>query len=197
MKLRWAVSLLLLLVGAGCTTTRGVRLDTGDESFVVTPREEEGAELEEAELEEDEFEEALVELARDVRPFRNPMREARERFGVPSRGGVYRYEHHGRWLIPQGPEDADSPHLLESYADEALTRAYGQWCQRKDRPGDCLRLLDEGPLLASDGKYTLAMAIAMDSVWEETAEALADMADPDALLATVTASVTMYLLLWA
>jgi hypothetical protein len=125
------------------------------------------------------------------------MLEARALFGVPSRSGVYRYESRGRRLRPEGPEDADGPRLLESYADEALTGEYGQWCQRKSQPGDCLRLLDEGPLLASDGKYTLAMAIAMDSVWEETAEALEGMADPDALRATLTASVTMSLLLWS
>jgi hypothetical protein len=125
------------------------------------------------------------------------MREARGLFGVPTRSGVYRYEHPSRRLIPQGLENAEGPHLLESYADEELTRACGQWCQRKRQPGDCLRLLDEGPLLASDGKYAPAMAIAMDSVWEETAEALEDMADPQALRATLTASVTMYLLLWS
>ncbi|HZH14979.1 MAG TPA: AHH domain-containing protein [Archangium sp.] len=197
MTSRWAVPLLLVLVGSGCSATRVVRLDTGDDVFIVAPRVEEGAELEAAELDADEFQEALVRLARDVRPFRTPMLEARALFGVPSRSGVYRYESRGRRLRPEGPEDADGPRLLESYADEALTRAYGQWCQRKSQPGDCLRLLDEGPLLASDGKYTLAMAIAMDSVWEETAEALEDMADPDALRATLTASVTMYLLLWS
>ncbi|WP_163994551.1 AHH domain-containing protein [Pyxidicoccus caerfyrddinensis] len=197
MPLRWAVSLLLVLVGSGCSATRVVRLNTGDDVFVVTPREAEGAELEAVELDADEFEEAVVQLARDVRPFRNPMLEARALFGVPSRSGVYRYESRSRRLLPEGPEDTDGSRLLESYADEALTRAYGQWCQRKSQPGDCLRLLDEGPLLASDGKYTLAMAIAMDSVWEETAEALEDMADPNALRATLTASVTMYLLLWS
>ena len=37
----------------------------------------------------------------------------------------------------------------------------------------------------------------MDSVWDETAEALKDMADPQALMAAVTASISMYLLLWA
>ncbi|WP_164019261.1 AHH domain-containing protein [Pyxidicoccus trucidator] len=198
MTVRWVIPVLwLLLVGSGCSTTRVVRLDTGQDSFVVTPREEDGAELEEAELADEEFEEAVVELARDVRPFQNPMREARALFGVPSRSGVYQYEHRTRRLIPRGDEDEDGPHLLESYADEELTRTYGQWCSRKQQPGDCLRLLDEGPLLASDGKYTLAIAIAMDSVWEETAEALEDMADPQAIMATVTASVTMYLLLWA
>ncbi|NMO19374.1 AHH domain-containing protein [Pyxidicoccus fallax] len=189
--------LLLLMVGSGCSTARVVRLDTGTDSLVVTPHEDDEVPLEEAELADKEFEEAMVELARDVRPFHHPMREARALFGVPSRSGVYGYEHRTRRLIPQSQEDADGPHLLESYADEELTRAYGQWCRRKGRAGDCLRLLDEGPLLASDGKYALAMAIAMDSVWEETAEALEDMADPDALMVTVTASVTMYLMLWS
>ncbi|MFP2926433.1 AHH domain-containing protein [Pyxidicoccus sp. 3LG] len=194
---RRSLLLLFLLVATGCSSSRVVRLETGDDSFFVAPREEEGAELEAAEIDDEEFDAAVVELARDVRPFQNPMQEARALFGVPSRSGVYRYEHRTRRLFPQGPEDADGPHLLESYADEELTRAYGQWCSRKQQPGDCLRLLDEGPLLASDGKYTLAMAIALDSVWEETAEALEGMADPQVVMATITASVTMYLLLWA
>jgi hypothetical protein len=51
--------------------------------------------------------------------------------------------------------------LLESPPDQ-LTRAYGQWCNySQHQPGDCLRILNEGPLIGSDGKYTLAMAIAM------------------------------------
>ncbi|NTX14449.1 AHH domain-containing protein [Myxococcus sp. CA056] len=197
MLLRWAAPLFLLAAITGCTTSRVVRLDTGHDSFVVTPREEPSAEVGAAELEDDEFEEAIAELARDVRPFPSPLQEARDFFGVPSRSGVYRYESRPPRLTPQRREDADGPHLLESYADDELTRSYGQWCKRKDQPGDCLRLLEEGPLLASDGKYTLALAIAMDSVWEETAEALEDIADPGAVMATITAAATMYLLLWA
>ncbi|NTX05230.1 AHH domain-containing protein [Myxococcus sp. CA040A] len=197
MLLRWAAPLLLLAAITGCATSRIVRLDTGTDSYVVTPREEPGAELDAAELEDGEYEEAIAELARDMRPFRSPMQEARELFGVPSRSGVYRYESRPPRLTPQRREDADGPHLLESYADDELTRAYGQWCSRKDQPGDCLRLLEEGPLLASDGKYTWALAIAMDSVWEETAEALEGMTDPGAVMATITAAATMYLLLWS
>jgi hypothetical protein len=194
---RWAALLFLLLAGGGCSTSRFVRLDMGDGAPLrVTPREEDGAGLEEAELEDDEFEAAVVELARDVRPFRHPLREARALFGVPEHGEVAWYEGRGGRLV-RSSEDRGGPRLLEFYADEELTRAYGQWCARKRRPGDCLRLLDEGPLLASDGKYTLALAIAMDSVWDETAEALEDMVDPQAVLATVTAAVSMYLLLWA
>ncbi|MFP2925809.1 AHH domain-containing protein [Pyxidicoccus sp. 3LG] len=195
MRAHGVLWLLLALVGTGCSAVRVVRLDTGSESPIVhTPREEEGAWP--VELEEDEFKEAVVELARDVRPFANPLREARALFGIPERGGVYWYEGRGPRLIPQ-EEGSDGPRLLESYADEELTRAYGRWCERKEQSGDCLRLLAEGPLLASDGRYTLAMAIAMDSVWEETAQALQGMADPHAVYATVAASVSMYLLLWA
>ncbi|WP_338873245.1 AHH domain-containing protein [Myxococcus stipitatus] len=196
MVLRWAAVLLLLAALSGCATSRVVRLETGRDSWVVTPREEPGAEVAEAELDDDEFEEAIVELARDVRPTRNPLQQARALFGVPSRGGVYRYESRPARLIPQRT-GGDGLHLLETYSDDELTRAYGQWCERKDQPGDCLRLLVEGPLLASDGKYTWAFAIAMDSVWEETAEALEDMADPVAVMATITSAATMYLLLWA
>ncbi|MFY2556100.1 AHH domain-containing protein [Corallococcus terminator] len=197
MTLRWVVSLLLLMAVTGCATSRVVRLETGEDSFLVTPHEEPDAEVSAAELEDDEFKEAIAELGRDVPPSRNPMQVARERFGIPSRSGVYGYERGSSRLIPQRGGDVDGPRLLEDYADEALTRAYGQWCKRKDRPGDCLRLLDEGPLLASDGKYTWALAIAMDSVWEETAEALEGMTDPQAVVAGIAASATMYLLLWS
>jgi len=197
MRAHAVIWLMLALALAGCSTTRVVRLDTGvGPHRVHTPVTEDDAGP--VELDEDEFEGAMVELARDVRPFSNPLREARQRFGIPDRSGVYLYQYRGPRLIPQEEEkDPDGPRLLASYADDALTRAYGRWCERKSRPGDCLRLLAEGPLLASDGKYSLAMAIAMDSVWEETAEALKDMADPQALLATVSASVSMYLLLWS
>ncbi|GMU02349.1 hypothetical protein KH5H1_64690 [Corallococcus caeni] len=51
--------------------------------------------------------------------------------------------------------------------------------------------------MGSDGKYTLAMAIAMDSVWAETADALEGMAHPTAVLATITSAATVYMLLWA
>ncbi|WP_426731298.1 AHH domain-containing protein [Myxococcus faecalis] len=197
MSLRWAVPVLLLAVTTGCSTSRVVRLDTDHDSFVVTPREEPGAEVEASEIDGDEFEDVIAELARDVRPFRSPLQEARSLFGVPSRSGVYRYEGRPPRLTLQSRPDDSGPLLLEFYEDDELTRAYGRWCKRKNLPGDCLRLLEEGPVLASDGKYSLALAIAMDSVWEETVEALEGMADPGAVMATITAAATMYLLLWA
>ncbi|WP_375757064.1 AHH domain-containing protein [Corallococcus exercitus] len=194
-QLGWA--LLLGLLVSGCATTRVVRLETGDgERVVVTPREEEDASPAEAQLEDDEFEEAVRTLARDVRPFAHPLRQARELFGLPERSGLFGFQERTRRIVPLGEDEARDLRLLD--ASDDLTRGYKQWCdQKRKQAGDCLRLLDEGPLLGSDGRYALAMAIAMDSVWRETAEALEGMASPQAVMATMTSTVTMYLLLWA
>lgn len=115
--------LVLALAVAGCSTTRLVRLDTGEgPPMVHTPFTEN--DVGPVALDEDEFEEAVVELARDVRPFSNPLREARQLFGVSERSGVYLYEGRGPRLIPQQEEDAPGGlRLLELYADEEMTVA--------------------------------------------------------------------------
>ncbi|WP_223765902.1 hypothetical protein [Corallococcus sp. AS-1-6] len=194
-RLGWV--LLLGLLVSGCATTRVVRLELdGGEHVVVTPREEEDASPSEARLEEDEFKAAVRTLARDVRPFAHPLRQARELFGLPERSGFFGFRERSRRIVPLGEEEARELRLLD--ASDDLTRGYRQWCAKKRKQsGDCLRLLEEGPLLGSDGRYALAMAIAMDSVWSETAEALEGMASPQAVMATMTSAVTMYLLLWA
>ncbi|MBN9687632.1 MULTISPECIES: AHH domain-containing protein [unclassified Corallococcus] len=194
---RLGYALLLTLLASGCATTRVVRLEPDDgERVVVTPREEEDASPAEARLEEDEFKAAVKTLARDVRPFAHPLRQARELFGLPERSGLFGFRERTRQIIPLGEEEARELRLLD--ASDDLTRGYQQWCGKKrQQPGDCLRLLEEVPLLGSDGRYALAMAIAMDSVWNETAEALEGMASPQAVMATMTSAVTMYLLLWA
>ncbi|MBN8228617.1 AHH domain-containing protein [Corallococcus macrosporus] len=192
-RLGWA--LLLGLFVSGCATTRVVRLETDDgERVVVTPRED--ASSSEARLEVEEFGDAVRTLARDVRPFSHPLRDARALFGLPERSGLFGFQERTRRIIPLGEDEARDLRLMD--ASDDLTRGYKQWCgQRREQAGDCLRLLDEGPLLGSDGRYALAMAIAMDSVWRETAEALEGMASPQAVMATMTSTVTMYLLLWA
>ncbi|RKH90513.1 hypothetical protein D7Y21_06130 [Corallococcus sp. AB045] len=194
-RLFWV--LLLGLLVSGCATTRGVRLEVdGGERVVVIPQEEEDASPSEARLEKDEFKAAVKTLARDVRPFAHPLRQARELFGLPERSGLFGFKERTRQIIPLGEEEARELRLLD--ASDDLTRGYQQWCGKKRKqPGDCLRLLEEGPLLGSDGRYALAMAIAMDSVWNETAEALEGMASPQAVIASMTSAVTMYLLMWA
>nr|WP_244227633.1 hypothetical protein [Corallococcus aberystwythensis] len=190
MRLSWVMLAVFL---SGCATTRVVRLEMDDgERVVVTPREGEDA----PRLDEDEFTGAVRTLARDVRPFAHPLRQARELFGLPERSGLFGFQERTRQIVPMGEEEKRDLRLLD--ASDDLTRGYKQWCDKKRKQaGDCLRLLDEGPLLGSDGRYALAMAIAMDSVWHETAEALEGMASPQAVMATMTATVTMYLMLWA
>ncbi|TSC34049.1 AHH domain-containing protein [Corallococcus sp. Z5C101001] len=194
-RLGWV--LLLGVLVSGCATTRGVRLEIDDgERAIITPHEGEGASLSATRLEEDEFAAAVKTLARDVRPFAQPLRGARELFGLPERSGVFGFRERTRQIIPLGEAESRELRLLD--ASDDLTRGYKQWCAKKrEQAGDCLRLLDEGPLLGSDGRYALAMAVAMDSVWHETAEALEGITNSQALMATVTSTVTMYLLLWA
>ena len=73
MGLRWGV-LLLAALGMGCSAARVVRLDTGTgESIVHVPR----TDVAPVRLEQGEFKEAVAELARDVRPFAHPLRDAR------------------------------------------------------------------------------------------------------------------------
>ncbi|MCY1032826.1 AHH domain-containing protein [Corallococcus sp. BB11-1] len=194
---RWEWALLLGLLVSGCATTRVVKLETDDgERKVVTPHEDVDASLAATRLEDEEFKLAVRALAREVRPSTRPMRDARELFGLPERSGLFGFQERTRRIIPLGEEEARELHLLD--ASDDLTRGYKHWCaSRRRQAGDCLRLLEEGPLLGSDGRYALAMAVAMDSVWRETSDALKDMAHPQAVMAMMTSTVTMYLLLWA
>jgi hypothetical protein len=189
MVARGLLVLLVLLAGCG-GTARVVRLETGEgRQLLVTPR----VHGEPVVLDEDDFKDAVAEQARKVRPAERPLERARQFFGVPpTASGSYGYEGRDRRLVPLGQE----AHLaVDPRAAAELTRAYLRWCERKGKVGDCLRVL-EGGVLSADGKYALAMALALDSVWGETVEALGEMADPVAVLATVSGAGTVYFLLW-
>ncbi|RKH68101.1 hypothetical protein D7X96_18140 [Corallococcus interemptor] len=166
----WVVAVLLLLLGTGCSATRGVRLKTGREAPVVhVPR----AEVAPVELGEDTFQEAVRTLA-----------------ASPGSMGAYAHVRGRLGLV-----SVEEPARARLLGDD-LASAYGRWCQRKQTPGDCLQLLDHGPTLDEDGRRSLAFAIALDSVWDETSEALVGMTDRRAVLTTIVATGTVYLALW-
>jgi hypothetical protein len=99
----------------------------------------------------------------------------------------------GHRLVPLD----SSEHLEgESTAEETeLTRAYLGWCARTGRPGDCLRLLTEGPSVNGDGRFALALGLAKGVVLDEMLEAFKDMADPHAMVSAVLWTWTTYMLL--
>jgi hypothetical protein len=193
------VVLLMSMVGCG-TSARVVRLRVDEqESIVYAPRGSAAA----VELGEAEFKRTLTRLSRDISPSPNPRRDARQKM----QGSVYRTaaEPRSRLLVlpaswvPQAREMARDLVLAACRPDESseeLTRDYGRWCELTDRYGDCLSLLQERCSLDEDGRSTLALSIAMGSVWEETKQSLADMADPQAVQAVIISSMAMYMMLW-
>ncbi|HEX5747544.1 MAG TPA: hypothetical protein VFZ09_14960 [Archangium sp.] len=180
---------LVPLVGCG-SAVRTVRLDTGqDRLLVFTPR---GAE-QPVELRTGEFKASLAALVRDVRPASHPLQHAR-RLMLDSlwHEDIYLRWTEGRLELDSGGEAA------RRTAQEclALTHAYGRWCERQGRVRDCLSLLTEGPVLTADGRYALAMELALGSVWNETMDAFKGMASPEAVRATLVSAMAMYMSLW-
>jgi len=187
---------VLLLLGflVGCSsTTKAVRLDTGrGEVLIHVPRRS----VAPVAVADDEFNDAVAKHARTVPTPERPLEFNRQLFGVPERSGWYRYERKSRQLFPLGAENELKVEL--SPADAELNRQYTLWCGRAwgPRPGDCLRLLVDSPVLGSEGRYALAMAIARGAVLGEMKEAFGQMVNPEAVAATITGAMTMYLMLW-
>ncbi|WP_232293603.1 restriction endonuclease fold toxin 5 domain-containing protein [Stigmatella aurantiaca] len=170
-----------------------VRLDTGrGEPIVHVPR----LEGEPEKVGRTAFKEALAKHGRTVPPSERPLEFARQLFGMSERSGWYRYERKSRRLFSLGAENELKVEI--SPADEALNRLYVLWCGRTwgPPPRDCLRLLMDRPLLDGEGKYALAMAMAQGAVLGEMKEAFGHLVSPEAIAATLTGAMTMYLMLW-
>ena len=196
---KWRLSLvfrqsmaMLLVVVMGCASRVPVtRRDAdGGETLIMRRHAQDGGPVQ---LGAPEFKLAIRELAPKVRPSWRPHGAARRLFEMDTRSGWYLYEGRSRRLIPTDENllAAEMP-----TAEKALTEDYLRWCERTQRPGDCLGLLLEAPLLAGDGRYALAMAIAQGTVLGEMADALQDIADPVALRSMVLWTMTLFMLLW-
>ena len=193
MRLRWGVVVLLVLLGSGCATSRLVRLDTGEgRPLVYAPRTDEAP----VRLDADEFQEAVQKLARTA-PLSSRPREAalwlfnlghrRAASHVRGRLGLVSFEdpQRGRLLVTEAPG-----------AETELASDYKRWCQRQKQSRDCLHLLDASVTLDEEGKRTLAFRLALDSVWDETAEALEELTDKEAMVTMLATTGAVYFALW-
>ncbi len=187
---RLIVAVLLLALPTACSTTRVVRLDMGEgEPLIHTPHTDEAGPVE---LEEEEFTQAFAKEVRQRRPPSNPEKAARELFGVPPRSGWYGYSQR------QGvvPLDGQPPASQWAEADVRLTQEYLRFCEARGRPGDCRKVLMNSPVLNGDGRYALAMSFALEEVLPEMMEAFKDMADPEAIKASILWTMTIYAAMW-
>ncbi|RKI04103.1 AHH domain-containing protein [Corallococcus sp. AB038B] len=187
-----AVIAWMLLVGTGCAVSRNVRLGTGrGPTRVHTPKRD----VRPVTLDEDAFVSAVAGLARTAPVSSYPMEAARRLLAasLPSRPYAHVRGHLGLVSV----QEPGRGHLRLSDAPETeLAAAYGRWCKRKALTGDCLHLLERGPTLDEDGKRTLAFSIALDSVWDETEDALRGMTDRGAVLSMIVTTGALYLGLW-
>ncbi|MCP3104776.1 hypothetical protein LZ198_38515 [Myxococcus sp. K15C18031901] len=150
-------------------------------------------------MDDDDFEDAMAKLAQDVRPASSPRLFAHRLLSNAPWDNPRAVPSKRLRLASTTAEENPARrqgHSPPSAAEAELVNAYGAWCKSKGTPGDCLRLLGPDISLGEDGRRTLALSIALDSVWDETAEALEDMADPVAVQATIAISMAVYLSLW-
>lgn len=171
-NVRSAVLLIPLLshLLAGCGTARVVRLDTGHgELREYRPL----AWNEQVEVNENDFEEALEQLLMEV-PL--PVRSSRAA---------------SLMLTSSAGETMDGAYRY------ALRRDYGRWCRTREMPGDCLSLLEDGLGFDKMDRLKVAIAFAIDPVWEGMTEELRDTLQPELLYAVVVTGLATYVALLA
>lgn len=154
----------LLVLAAGCATTRVVHLDTGQGAPIVyTP-----VETDPVEISEEEFKSAVTQLVLDLK-LNVALNEAESDEGLSllaSSGGIV---------------DGAQGRTVPSY--------YERICQRQSDPDSCLRLITGGFTLGVMERRMLALYFALDTVWEGVEVAIKDLANPAALRAMVTAMI--------
>jgi hypothetical protein len=92
------------------------------------------------------------------------------------------------------PLEDGTPLEAASVAD--LARGYRLLCQQDFGGGDCLGLFNDSPVLTREDLRTLALALSLRHVLQETQVALRDLVSPQALVSMVVWTGCFYLLLW-
>ncbi|CAM4507175.1 MULTISPECIES: AHH domain-containing protein [Myxococcus] len=171
--MRWVAVVSLLLLSAGCATTRIVNIDAGNGQRVV----HESVDVDPVEVSEGEFKSVLTRLILDMRmdvAFR-AAEAADERGWVRSRALI-----------------ASSKGLADSGSGSSPESLYARICPDAD---DCLTLVGGTGLTFSRKDRTLmALSFALDTVWESVEAEVGKVLNPAALKALVTSAALTLLL---
>jgi len=154
-----------------------------------------------------EFQPAVQRLLVDVRlGHTRPKQAASEllRLLPPPTSEAQTLESHGHWRVEMYggraytwlPEKQDGPVRLSPETEEKFKARYLAWCTGQGG-GDCMGYLEDGPYLRTDDRRALALALAMDSVLDETREALVrELLDVRAIISMVVWTVALYCMMW-
>lgn len=179
------------LVAVGCAPERhAVRLRTADGQVRTTTPPLRPP----VEVQVEEVSRAVRAIARTIAPVADPLESARQRFGVPIRGGVYVFSARTQQVRPLDAAAAEREDLPPELL--AQTRGYLGWCESIRKHGDCLQIVRNGGILDAHGRYAVAMGIAQGETIEATKDSLKGMVDPDAVMAMLVSGMTMYMMLW-
>ncbi|HEX8704822.1 MAG TPA: hypothetical protein VF815_38675, partial [Myxococcaceae bacterium] len=187
---RLVVAVLFLALSTTCSKTPVARLDTGQgQPLIHIPR---TGESKPVELGKEEFTQAIAKEVRRIGPSFNPEKAARELFEVPPRSGWYRYTQR------EGVVPLDAPPPASQWAEVAarVTQEYLQFCEALGKPGDCRKALMNSPVLTGDGRYALAMSFAIEEIVPEMMQSFKDMADPEAIKASLYWTMAIYAAMW-
>ncbi|WNG25659.1 hypothetical protein F0U62_17780 [Cystobacter fuscus] len=187
---RLLVAVLFLALSTTCGPSRVVRLDTVQgQPLIHVSSTDDGKPVT---LEEEEFTRAIAKELRQKRPPLNPEEAARELFEVPPRSGWYRYTQREGVV----PLDGQPPASQWAEVNARVTQEYLRFCKALGKPGDCRNVLMSNPLLTGDGRYALGMSFAIEEIVPEMVQSFKDMADPEALKASLYWTMTIYAAMW-
>ena len=190
MVARLTVVFLLAALATACGTTRVVRLDTGLNTPIVhLPQ---AAEASPVEMVEGEFTHGFIEQTRRARSSANPEQAARELFDVSPRSGWYGFTQRQEVV----PLDEQPPVAQWDAVTGEVTQEYLRFCQARGQPRDCRKVLLNSPVLTGEARYALAMSFALEEVVPEMMKAFKDMADPEAIKASILWTMTIYAAMW-
>ena len=153
-----------------------------------------------------DFQRAFARLSRDVRLGQKTPRQAAHELlrAVEGPSDALFLEAAGDWSLESSggrgftlvPEHQRGPVVLTPRAEATLQETYLRWCAHQGG-GDCLGLLDDGAMLRADDRRTLAVALALGTVLDETREALGrELLNERALVSMVVWTVALYGALW-